>query len=97
MAGTAIIDKNTPERLRETFQRYGREVLGDANITVDFFPTECEGNVGVSLSSPKFEKMPFTERQNSVWGYLRNDPKTNKNDIFVISRIATETEAAEFI
>lgn len=97
MAGTTMIDKNTLDRLRETFQRYGREVLGDPGMTVDFFSTEYEGNVGVFLSSPQFEKMPFSERQNSVWGYLRNDPKTNKNDILVISRIATETEAVEFI
>ena len=96
MVGT-IVSKKILDRLREAFKRYGRDVLGDPDMTVDFFSTEFEGSVGVFLASPNFQKMPFSERQNSVWGYLRNNPQTNKDDIFVISRIATETEAVEFI
>ena len=96
MVGT-IVSKKVLDRLQEAFKRYGREVLGDADIIVEFFPTEYEGSVGVFLASPNFQAMPFSERQNSVWGYLRQDPQTNKDDIFVISRIATETEAVEFI
>jgi hypothetical protein len=96
MVGT-IVNKKILDRLQETFKRYGRDVLGDPDIAVEFFPTEYEGSVGIFLASPNFQKMPFSERQNSVWDYLRNDSQTNKDDIFVISRIATETEAVEFI
>jgi len=97
MVGTIMINKKILDRLREAFQSYGRDILGDPKIAIDFFPTEYEGSVGIFLASPNFQKMPFSERQNSVWGYLRNDPQTNKDDILVISRIATETEAVEFI
>ena len=97
MAGTIMVSKKILDRLREAFKRYGREVLGDPDIAVDFFATEYEGSVGVFLTSPQFQKMSFAERQDSVWDYLRNDHQTNKDDIFVISRIAAETEAVEFI
>ena len=97
MVGTIMVDKKTLERLREVLKRYGRAVLGDPNVTIDFFPTEYEGSVGVFLSSPSFQKMPFSERQNSVWEYLLNDPQVNKDDMFVISRISIEHEALEFV
>jgi len=92
-----MVSKKILGRLQEAFKRYGRDVLGDPDMTGDFFSTEFEGSVGVFLASPNFQKLPFSERQNSVWGYLRNNPQTNKDDIFVISRIAAETEAVEFI
>jgi hypothetical protein len=96
MAGT-IVSKKILDRLREAFKRYGREVLGDPEMTVDFFPTEYEGSVGVLLTSPHFQNMPFSERQNSIWDYLLNDSQVNKDAMFVISRIAMETEAVELI
>ncbi len=96
MAGIIMVNKKTLDRLRAAFKRYGREVLGDLDMTADFFPTEYEGSVGVFLSSPSFQKMPFSERQNSVWEYLLNDPQVNKDDMFVISRISIEHETVEF-
>jgi len=96
MSGT-IVSTKISERLREAFKRYGRDVLGDPDMTVDFFATAYEGSVGVFLASPRFQNMLFSERQDSVWNYLRADPQTNKDDIFLISRISMETEAVEFI
>jgi len=92
-----IVSKKLLERLREAFKRYGRDVLGDHDMAIDFFATEYEGSVGVLLISPRFQDMPYHERQDSVWNYLRNDPQTNQEDIFVISRISMEPEAVEFI
>ena len=97
MAEIIMVDKKLLDRLREAFKRYGREVLGDPEITVDFFPTEYEGSVGVLLTSPLLQNMSFSERQNSIWDFLLNDPKLNRDDMFVLSRIAMETEAVEFI
>jgi len=96
MAGS-IVSKKTLDRLRETFKRYGQEVLGDPDITVDFFATDYEGSVGVLLTSPRFQNMQYSERQDSVWDYLLNNPQVNKDDMFVISRISMEPEAVEFI
>jgi hypothetical protein len=96
MAGT-IVSKKILDRLREVFKRYGNEVLGDPDITVDFFSTDYEGSVGVLLTSPRFQNMLYSERQDSVWDYLLNNPQVNKDDMFVISRISMEPEAVEFV
>ncbi len=96
MAGT-IVSKKLLDRLREAFKRYGQDVLGDPDIIVDFFATEYEGSVGVLLTSPRFQNMLYSERQDSVWNYLRNDPQTNQDDIFVISRISMDEEPVEVI
>ncbi|MCI0693419.1 hypothetical protein L0337_15615 [candidate division KSB1 bacterium] len=42
MAGTVAVSKKLLDRLRAAFKRYGAEVLGDPDITVNFFPTEFE-------------------------------------------------------
>jgi hypothetical protein len=97
MAGTVAVSKKLLDRLRAAFKRYGAEVLGDPDITVDFFPTEFEEFFGVLLTSPKFESMLDAERQDSVWDYLSSDPEITSEDLFYISQIATETEAVEFI
>ena len=97
MAGIIMVDRGGLDRLREAFKRYGREVLGDSEITVDFFPTEYEGSVGVLLASANFGSMAFSERQNSVWNFLLSDQLLNKKDMFVISRISTEIESAELV
>jgi hypothetical protein len=97
MAGTVTVSKKLLDRLRDAFKRYGAEVLGDPDITVDFFPTEFEEFFGVLLTSPKFESMLDAERQDSVWDYLSSDPEITSEDLFYISQIATETEAVEFI
>jgi hypothetical protein len=62
MAGTIVVNKKTLDRLREAFKRYGRDVLGDPDITVDFFATEYEGSVGVLLTSSRFQKMLYSFR-----------------------------------
>ncbi|MCI0691473.1 hypothetical protein L0337_05630 [candidate division KSB1 bacterium] len=97
MAGKMMVSKKLLDRLRAAFKRYGAEVLGDPDITVDFFPTEFEEFFGVLLTSPKFESMSDAERQDSVWDYLSSDPELTNEDRFYISQIATETEAVEFI
>jgi hypothetical protein len=97
MAGTMIVSKKLLDRLRAAFKRYGSDVLGDPDITVDFFPEEFEQFFGVLLTSPKFQNMNFSEQQNSVWDYLRRDPEVTNEDLFYLSQIATETEAVEFI
>lgn len=96
MAGIIMINKKVLDRLREAFKRYGRDVLGDPEITVDFFPTDYEGSVGVLLTSPRFQHMSHFQRQDAVWDYLLADPQI-KDDIFVISRISMEPEAVEFV
>jgi hypothetical protein len=70
-----IVSKKLLDRLRAAFKRYGDEVLGDPDITVDFFPTEFEEFFGVLLTSPKFESMLDAERQDSVWDYMSSDPE----------------------
>jgi len=96
MAGIIMVNKKILDRLREAFKSYGRDLLGDADITVDFFPTDYEGSVGVFLTSPRFQNMSYFQRQDSVWDYLLAHPQI-KDDIFVISRISMEPEAVEFI
>ncbi len=97
MAGTMIINKKLLERLRAAFKRYGNEVLGDPDITIDFLPTEFEEYFEVLLTSPRFQNMRITERQNSVWKFLRAAPEVNDKDLRYISRIAMGTEAVEVI
>jgi hypothetical protein len=92
-----MVNKKLLDRLRAAFKRYGSEVLGDPEITVDFFPTEFEEFFGVLLASPKFQDMTEAERQDSVWDYLRRDPEVTNEDLFYLSEIATETEAVELI
>jgi len=66
MAQYIMVSKKLLERLRAAFKRYGTQVLDDSDITIDFFPTELEGFFGVFLNSPNFQKMGYTERQNSI-------------------------------
>lgn len=96
MAGT-IVSKKILDRLRVAFKRYGTEVLGDPDMTVDFFSTDYEGSVGVLLTSPQFQNMLYSERQESVWDYLLNNPQVNKDAMFVISRISMKSEAVELV
>jgi hypothetical protein len=97
MVGTMPVSKKLFDRLRAAFKRYGNVVLGDPDITVDFLPTEFDGYFEILLASPNFEKMEYTERQNSIWKYLRSDPEITNEDLLFITRIATRTEAVEFI
>jgi len=97
MAGTMIVSKMLLERLRTAFRRYGNEVLGDPDITIDFLPTEFEDYFEVLITSPKFQSMRVTERQNSVWKFLRAAPEVTDKDLRGVSRIATGTEAVEVI
>jgi hypothetical protein len=92
-----IVNKKLIDRLRAAFKRYGNKVLGDPDITVDFFPTEFEGYFGVFLTSPQFQSMSEGERQDSVWDYLDTDPEITDEDLHFVTQIATETEAVEFI
>ncbi|MEK7728722.1 MAG: hypothetical protein AAB354_09940 [candidate division KSB1 bacterium] len=97
MAQYIMVSKKLLERLRAAFKRYGSQVLGDPDITIDFFPTEFEEFFGVFLNSPNFQKMEYTERQNSIWGYLSADPEITEDDIRYITQIATEAEEVEFV
>ncbi len=97
MVGTVIANKKLLDRSRAAFKRYGSKVLGDPDITVDFFPTEFAGYFGIFLTSPQFQSMPEAERQDSVWDYLDTDPEITDEDLQFITQIATETEAVEFI
>jgi hypothetical protein len=75
MAGIIMVNKKILDRLREAFKSYGRDVLGDADITVEFFPTDYEGSVGFFLASPRFQNMSYFQRQDSVWDYLLANPQ----------------------
>ena len=97
MVGTMTASKKLLDRLRAAFKRYGNTVLGDPEITIDFLPTEYDGHFEVLLASPNFEKMEYTERQNSIWKYLRSDPEITNDDLLFITRIATRTETFDFI
>jgi hypothetical protein len=97
MVGTLTANKKQLDRLRAAFKRYGTNVLGDQEIAIDFFPTEFDGFFEVLLTSPNFQKMEYTERQNSIWDYLSGDPEITKDDLFCVTQIATETEAVELI
>ncbi|MGH7456134.1 MAG: hypothetical protein ACRENG_32570 [bacterium] len=97
MVGTMTVSKKLLDHLRAAFKRYGNKVLGDPDVTINFLPTEFDGYFEVLLTSPQFEKMEYTERQNSIWKYLRSDPEVTNDDLLFITRIATGTEAVEFI
>lgn len=97
MVGTMTVSKKLLDRLRAAFKRYGTTVLGDPDITIDFLPTEFDGYFEVLLASPNFEKMEYTERQNSIWKYLRSDSQITNDDLLFITRIATRTEIFELI
>jgi len=97
MAGTMMVSKKLLDRLRAAFRRYGANVLGDPDITIDFFPTDFDGYIEAYLTSSKFESMEITERQNSIWNYLRSDPEVADADLRFVTRVATGTEAVEFI
>jgi hypothetical protein len=92
-----IVSKKLLERLRAAFKRYGTEVLGDPDITIDFLPTEFDEYFEVLLTSPKFQSMRITERQNSIWKFLRATPEVTDEDLRLLSRIAIGTEAVEVI
>jgi len=97
MARTMIVNKQLLDRLRTAFTRYGMQILADPNITINFFPTEFEEYFEVLLTSPKFQGMSVTERQNSIWSFLRADPSVSNEDLNRVSRIATSAEAVEII
>jgi hypothetical protein len=92
-----IVNKKLRDRLCAAFKRYGSKMLGDPDITVDFFPTEFEGYFGIFLTSPQFQNMPEAERQDSVWDYLDTDPEITDEDLRFVTQIATEAEAVELI
>jgi hypothetical protein len=97
MAETMMVSKDLLDRLRAAFKRYGANVLGDADITIDFFPSETGIHIWVVLGSPKFQKMGITEQQDSIWDYLRSDPEVTNENLFLVSHIRMEPEAVEFI
>ncbi len=97
MAGIMIVNKKLLDCLRAAFKRYGTEVLGDPDITVDFLPTEFEEYFEVLLTSPKFQNMRITERQNSIWKFLRAAHEVTDKDLRHLSRIAIGAEAVEVI
>jgi len=72
-------------------------VLSDPDITVDFLPTEFEEYFEALLTSPKFQNMRITERQNSIWKFLRAAHEVSDKDLRHVSRIAIGTEAVELI
>jgi len=41
--------------------------------------------------------MEITERQNSIWNYLRSDSEVADADLRFVTRVATGTEEVEFI
>jgi len=97
MAGTMVVSKKLLDRFRAAFMRYGSEVLGNPDITVDFFASEFETHIEVVLGSPKFQNMGFSEEYDSIWNYLRRDPELSKEDLFQVSSVKTVPEAVEFI
>jgi len=97
MTETMMVSKSLLDRLRAAFKRYGANVLGDPEITIDFFPHEMGMHIWVVLGSPKFQNMGIAERQDSIWDYLRSDSEATNEDIVLISHIRMESEAVEFL
>ncbi len=62
-----MVSKKLLDRLREAFKSYGRDVLGDADITVDFFPTDYEGSVGIFLTSPRLKYLRKIYKNRAEW------------------------------
>jgi hypothetical protein len=94
MAGTLIARKTQLERLRQALQRYCQNELGDPSAIIDILPEEEFPDmfiVPVVISS-EFRKMSETERQISVWKFLRNDPDLTDEDFSGISRIVTRAD-----
>lgn len=92
-----MVSKNLLERFRAAFKRYGTQVLGDPEITIDFFPAETGLHLEVVLGSPKFQDKRLGENYDSVWNFLRADPEMTNDELFLISQTRFEPEHVEFI
>jgi hypothetical protein len=92
MAGTLIATRARIKRIHEAIMRYCEKKLGDPEAIVEVQPMEEIDKFVVVVASPKFKSMPYSERQNEIWDFLFADPATNKDDLFEISRIMTESE-----
>ena len=82
------------ERLRLALRRYCEQVLGDPSATVDVLPEEEFPDMLIApvVISSEFRKMSATERQISVWKFMRKDPGVTREDLSAISRIITRAD-----
>jgi hypothetical protein len=92
MAGTLIATRARVKRIREAVARYCEKKLGDPDAIIEILPQEEIDKFVVVVASPKFKSMPYSQRQDEIWDFLFADPATNKDDLFEISRIMTESE-----
>ncbi|GEM_PF-2648496 len=82
------------ERLRQALQRYCQQELKDSSATVEVLPEEEFPDMLIApvVISSEFRKLSATERQISVWKYMRKDPAVNREDLSAISRIVTRAD-----
>jgi hypothetical protein len=92
MVGTVTSQRAKIEEVRESLGRYCREKLGDPSAIIEFIPTEFFDFFEAVVISPKFKKMPYTERLKAVMDFLRTDPQLPKEALHSVSRILTEEE-----
>ncbi len=94
MVGTLAFSRTRIEKLKRALERYCQQELGDSSALVEIladaeFPDMLI--VPVVISSA-FSKMSETERQDSIWKFLRHDPGITREDFSGVSRIATRVD-----
>jgi hypothetical protein len=94
MVGTLSIPRTQVDRIHQALQRYCQMELGDPSATVDILPDEEFSDMLIVpiVSSPAFSKMSETERQDSIWEFLANDPGITDDDLSPISQIITRVD-----
>ena len=90
MVGTLIFPRDQIERLRQALQRYSQQILGDKTAFVEIVPDPEFPDMLIVpiIISSAFNTMSETERQDSIWRFLRNDPNISREDFSGVSRIA---------
>lgn len=92
MVGTVTSQRTKIEQVRAALERFCREKLGDLSAIIDFVPTDFFDFFEVVVISPKFKKMPYSERVEMVMKSLSSDPQLPRDSFTSISRILTEDE-----
>ena len=92
MVGTVTSQRLKMEQVRQVLIRFCREKLGDDSPIIEFIPIDLFDYFEAVVISPKFKKMPYTERLKAVMGFLSADPQLPKDALHSVSRILTEEE-----
>jgi hypothetical protein len=92
MVGTVTSQRLKMEQVRQALIRFCREKLGDDSPIIEFIPIDLFDYFEAVVISPKFKKMPYSERLEAVFEFLLADPQLPREALNAVSRILTEVE-----